>query len=108
MFPVSPRSDASDVLAMAGMDTLELVSRLQRSDLDQACGSWLTGSALSTRSCLPTSSSWRAGRGFAASQPCKGRVPQVSEQVREETGNLHKHHAPCSVCGEMPGALRPE
>lgn len=36
MFPVPPRSDASDVLAMAGMDTLELVSRLQRSDLDQA------------------------------------------------------------------------
>jgi hypothetical protein len=36
MFPVSPRSDASDVLAMTGMDTLELVSRLQRSDLDQA------------------------------------------------------------------------
>jgi hypothetical protein len=36
MLPVSLRSDASDVLAMAGMDTLELVSRLQRSDLDQA------------------------------------------------------------------------
>ncbi len=36
MFPVPPRSDASDVLAMTGMDTLELVSRLQRSDLDQA------------------------------------------------------------------------
>jgi hypothetical protein len=36
VFPVPPRSDASDVLAMTGMDTLELVSRLQRSDLDQA------------------------------------------------------------------------
>ena len=36
MFPVPPRSDAADVLAMGGMDTLELVSRLQRSDLDQA------------------------------------------------------------------------
>ena len=36
VFPVPPRSDASDVLAMSGMDTLELVSRLQRSDLDQA------------------------------------------------------------------------
>src|SRR5215472_6550342 len=36
MFPVPPRSDAADVLAMTGMDTLELVSRLQRSDLDQA------------------------------------------------------------------------
>ena len=32
-----PRRDAdADVLAMTGMDTLELVSRLQRSDLDQA------------------------------------------------------------------------
>ena len=37
MFPVPPRRDAdADVLAMTGMDTLELVSRLQRSDLDQA------------------------------------------------------------------------
>jgi hypothetical protein len=37
MFPVPPRRDAgADVLAMAGVDTLELVSRLQRSDLDQA------------------------------------------------------------------------
>jgi hypothetical protein len=37
MFPVPPRRDAeADVLAMTGMDTLELVSSLQRSDLDQA------------------------------------------------------------------------
>ena len=37
MFPVAPQRDAeADVLAMAGMDTLELVGRLQRSDLDQA------------------------------------------------------------------------
>ena len=37
MFPVPPRRDAdADVLAMTGMDTLELVSRLQRSDLDEA------------------------------------------------------------------------
>ena len=37
MFPVAPRRDTeADVLAMAGMDTLELVSRLQRSDLDPA------------------------------------------------------------------------
>jgi len=37
MFPVAPQHDAeADVLAMAGMDTLELVGRLQRSDLDQA------------------------------------------------------------------------
>ena len=37
MFPVAPRRDAdADVLAVTGMDTLELVSRLQRSDLDQA------------------------------------------------------------------------
>src|SRR5690242_8591723 len=37
MFPVAPQRDVdSDVLAMTGMDTLELVSRLQRSDLDQA------------------------------------------------------------------------
>ena len=35
MFPVPPRHDAEgDVLAITGMDTLELVSRLQRSDLD--------------------------------------------------------------------------
>jgi hypothetical protein len=37
IFPVAPQRDAdADVLAIAGMDTLELVSRLQRSDLDQA------------------------------------------------------------------------
>ena len=37
MFPVPARRDAdTDVLAVTGMDTLELVSRLQRSDLDQA------------------------------------------------------------------------
>ena len=37
MFPVAPKRDAdADVLAVTGMDTLELVSRLQRSDLDQA------------------------------------------------------------------------
>lgn len=37
MFPVAPHRDPeADVLAMAGMDTLELVSRLQRSDLDPA------------------------------------------------------------------------
>lgn len=37
MFPVAPRRDAdADILAMSGMDTLELVGRLQRSDLDQA------------------------------------------------------------------------
>jgi hypothetical protein len=37
MFPVAPKRDAeTDVLAMSGMDTLELVSRLQRSDLDPA------------------------------------------------------------------------
>ena len=37
MFPVTPQRDAdSDVLAMTGMDTLELVSRLRRSDLDPA------------------------------------------------------------------------
>ncbi len=37
MFPVpSPRDRDSDVLALTGMDTLELVSRLQRSDMDEA------------------------------------------------------------------------
>lgn len=37
MFPVAPKRDAdTDVLAVTGMDTLELVSRLQRSDMDQA------------------------------------------------------------------------
>jgi hypothetical protein len=37
MFPVAPQQDPdTDVLAITGMDTLELVSRLQRSDLDQA------------------------------------------------------------------------
>ncbi len=36
MFPApSPRDSAADVLALTGMDTLELVSRLQRSDLDE-------------------------------------------------------------------------
>jgi hypothetical protein len=34
MFPVAPRRDAdADVLAVTGMDTLELMSRLQHSDL---------------------------------------------------------------------------
>jgi hypothetical protein len=36
MFPVASRRDEADVLALAGMDTLELVSRLQRSDMDPA------------------------------------------------------------------------
>jgi tetratricopeptide (TPR) repeat protein len=37
MFPVAPKRDAdTDVLAMSGMDSQELVSRLQRSDVDQA------------------------------------------------------------------------
>jgi transcriptional regulator with XRE-family HTH domain len=37
VFPVPPRCDAdSDVLAVSGMDTLELVGRLQHSDLDEA------------------------------------------------------------------------
>lgn len=37
MFPMAPERDAdADVLAVTGMDTLELVSRLQCSDLDQA------------------------------------------------------------------------
>jgi tetratricopeptide (TPR) repeat protein len=37
MFPVpSPRDTSASVLALTGMDTLELVSRLQRSDLDDA------------------------------------------------------------------------
>jgi hypothetical protein len=37
VFPVAPRRDAdSELLAAAGMDTLELVSRLQRSDVDEA------------------------------------------------------------------------
>jgi tetratricopeptide (TPR) repeat protein len=37
MFPVAAKRDAdSDVLAVTGMDTVELISRLQRSDLDQA------------------------------------------------------------------------
>jgi hypothetical protein len=36
MFPVASRRDEADLLALAGMDTLELVSRLQRSDMDPA------------------------------------------------------------------------
>jgi hypothetical protein len=37
IFPVQPQNDPdADVLAVSGMDTLELVSRLQRSDVDQA------------------------------------------------------------------------
>jgi tetratricopeptide (TPR) repeat protein len=37
MFPVAPKRDAdSELLTAAGMDTLELVSRLQRSDVDAA------------------------------------------------------------------------
>ena len=37
MFPVPPRPDANaEIVAASGMDTLELVARLQRSDLDDA------------------------------------------------------------------------
>ena len=37
MFPVAPKRDAdAEMLALTGMDTLELVSRLQRSDMDDA------------------------------------------------------------------------
>jgi hypothetical protein len=60
MFPVPPRSDTADVLAMGGMDTLELVSRLQRSDLDQATldGLRIMADRLCSEyaSCRPTSS----------------------------------------------------
>jgi hypothetical protein len=35
-FPVLPRRDSDSVLAVTGMDTLELISRIQRSDLDNA------------------------------------------------------------------------
>ena len=37
MFPVPPQPDANaEIVAASGMDTLELVARLQRSDLDEA------------------------------------------------------------------------
>ena len=37
MFPVPPRPDANaEIVAASGMDTLELVARLQRSDLDES------------------------------------------------------------------------
>ncbi len=37
MFPVAPQPDTNaELLASSGMDTLELVARLQRSDLDEA------------------------------------------------------------------------
>jgi hypothetical protein len=37
MFPVAPKREAdSEMVALTGMDTLELVSRLQRSDMDDA------------------------------------------------------------------------
>ena len=37
MFPVPPRPDANaEIVAASGMDTLQLVARLQRSDLDEA------------------------------------------------------------------------
>ena len=52
MFPVPPRPDANDkILASSGMDTLELVARLQRSDLDEA-----TLNAVQSRPtpCVPT------------------------------------------------------
>jgi hypothetical protein len=61
MFPVAAKRDAdSDVLAVSGMDTVELISRLQRSDLDQATldGLRILADRLcrSIRSCPPTSS----------------------------------------------------
>ena len=37
IFPVAPRRDAdAEIVAASGMDTLELVARLQRPDLDDA------------------------------------------------------------------------
>jgi hypothetical protein len=37
MFPVPPRPDTNaQIVTASGMDTLELVARLQRSDLDEA------------------------------------------------------------------------
>jgi hypothetical protein len=72
IFPVAPRSDpAADVLAMTGMDTLELVSRLQRSDLDQATLDGLR--IMADRLCseypfMPASSWQKAGHGSAASR----------------------------------------
>lgn len=37
MFPVPPQRDTNaDIFSSSGMDTFELVTRLQRSDLDEA------------------------------------------------------------------------
>src|SRR5215831_5541614 len=70
MFPVPSKRDTKGaILATAGMETLELVSRLQRSDIDEAT---LTGLRIATdtlcseyRSRLPTSCSRRVMRGCA-------------------------------------------
>ncbi len=76
MFPVAPKRDAdSDVLAVTGMDTLELVSRLQRSDLDQATLDGLR--IMADRLCseypfMPATSSWsKAARGSAGLSPSR-------------------------------------
>ncbi len=79
MFPVTACHDAdTDVLAVSGMDTLELVGRLQRSDLDEATLAALSGSrptacAASTHTCLPTSSASRVVAGCAAITQFRGQ-----------------------------------
>jgi hypothetical protein len=76
MFPVAPKRDADlDILAVTGMDTLELVSRLQRSGLDQATLDGLR--IMADRLCseypfMPGDHSWsKAGRGSAGSSHFK-------------------------------------
>ena len=70
IFPVAPQRDAgADVLAMTGMDTLEssegCSTQIWTKPRLTVSGSWRTGCARNTRSCLPTSCSPKAGPGFA-------------------------------------------
>ena len=67
--PVPPKHDAEgDVLAVTGMDTLELVSRLQRSDLDEATLNGLRVMADSLCSEYP----------FMPSRPAAHRGPRLA------------------------------
>ena len=128
MFPVAPKRDAdADVLAVTGMDTLELVSRLQRSDLDQATLDGLR--IMADRLCseypfMPPDQlltegrawlQWRASRSFVMRRAHAGRSSVIGvhslpdrlsfECRRPEGGDTHGDTQVSQSCPRLPPAL---
>ena len=101
MFPVASKRDADgDVLAVTGMDTLELVSRLQRSDLDQAT---LTGSTRPVMKIFSASGSSVpvASDGLLSDGGCRRVFYLPFSKVRpartRATSEARSRRAPCRI-----------